>query len=477
MAGRLFCVPIGVLAVAMLAPLVCAFFFQEKQALIGFLIAILFASFFAVAISLIFQNQILSSKSQGRGGVISQLILLWFLVPIFAAIPFVLGEGFHLVNAYFEAVSAITTTGASVIDHPDELMNSLLLWRAILQWLGGLATLTMVAVFLQPLKLVEMGEGAPLLLHRGSSSTTEEMQYIGLILLVPFVLLTLLGFLGLVTSGLSIFNALCMSLSLISTGGFISSERIVPGIDGNLVAVLLMLFGAVNFSLFSVTMRGSFRFHRGISEIILFLCLWLTVAILLGIIFHDKETIGWLESMAVGLFTSASLLSTTAILPLSEYEYSVPLPLLLLLPVLGGCCFSTTGGIKLARVILIARNSVRELERLIHPSRVDLVSSEIATAGMRSIWAFFGAFLFCLASGTILLSMVGVEFFPALTAVTAALTNAGPMLNHLDTDIVGAHSYRDIPWLGKCVLIYLMVAGRIEILLLLCLFLPMNWRT
>lgn len=405
-----------------------------------------------------------------------QFIVLWFLMPVFAAIPFVFGQGFGFVNAYFEAVSAITTTGASVVDYPDELLRSLLLWRSILQWLGGLATLIMIAVFFQPMKLIEMGQGLPFLPHGGDSYPAGELQQIILILLVPYISLTILGSIALAASGLSIFHAMCMSLSLLSTGGFLPSQEIAPSFFGNLIIVTLMLMGAINFSYYCNAIRGNFRFYRGISEILLFLCLWLTAAIFLGISFHYTEAIGWLKSMAAGLFASASLLSTTAILPLGEFECVTPLPLLLLLPVLGGCCFSTSGGFKLARVMLIARDSLCEIGRLIHPSSVDSVSTKDATAGMRGIWAYFGAFLLCLVSGTILLSLVGFEFLPALTAVIAALTNAGPMLHYLDPGIVGAHSYGNLAFFGKGVLILLMIAGRVEILLLLCLFLPAYWR-
>ena len=478
MTGRFFGLPVGILAVMMLAPLFCAFLLQERQALIGFLVAILIASFYAVAVLLALQNRGERFEGRGRGALFLQLAVFWFLLPVFAAIPFAVGGNINVIGAYFEAVSGMTTTGASVVDNPDHLARSLLLWRALLQWLGGLATLIMIAAFLSPLKLVEMGEGAPVLSHGGGGSfATMELQRIALTLLAPYGALTVLCLMALLASGMEGFHALCMSLSLISTGGFVSRETIELTAFAKMIFVLFMLLGAMNFTYHCAAMRGNFRFHRGASELRLLLCFWLVAAALLAFSFFDANAQGWLESLGAGLFASASLLSTTAIPPMDAGgAYFAPLPLLLLLPVLGGCCFSTAGGIKLARILLVTRHSLRELTRLVHPSSVVPVAGDISAAGMRSIWAYFGAFFLCLGIGTAVLSFSGVDFLPSLTAATAALSNAGPMLQYLDPAVLGQDSYGRFPVLGKAVLIFLMVAGRLEILLLLGLFLPSYWR-
>ena len=483
MSGRFVGLPVGALALFMLAPLLCAFLLQEGSALVGFLVAILIAVFFAVSLLLALQNRKSSMEDRTRTSLFPQLLGVWFLLPVFAAVPFFLGGGLDAVSAYFEAVSALTTTGASVLS-ADGAARSLLLWRALLQWLGGLASLIMIAVFLQPMKLVEMGEGAVVLPHRSATTPIGELRQVSLLLLMPYTLLSALCFLGLVATGLPGFHALCMSLSLISTGGFVSSETLFPGPAAMMLMILFMLLGAFNFSCFCAVMRGNFRFSRaarGLAEIRLLLLLWLVAAVGLILVFHhsaNHDGANWLNAVMAGLFASASLISTTAMpIPASDGgEYGVPLPLLLLLPIIGGCCFSTAGGIRLARILLLVRHSWRELERLIHPSSVVAIPQDVSPAGMRTVWACFGAFVLLLALGTILLTFNGVGFLPALTAAVAALANAGPLLLHLDPAVLGSDSYGGMGVFAKSVLIVLMVAGRVEILLLLGMLLPAWWR-
>lgn len=476
MVGRFFGFPAGILAMMMLAPLSCAFLLNEHDAIIGFLTAILITAFYAVAVLLALQNRVEINERKDRGAIFLRLTVFWFLLPVFAAIPFVMSGELSVSGAYFEAVSGFTTTGASVIDNPDRIARSLLLWRALLQWLGGLSSLVIIAAFLLPLRLIEMGEGALVLSHKGDTSVP--LEYIALIILVPYGGLTIVCFMALLASNLSTFHALCMSLSLISTGGFVSSDSLAPNLFGKTVMVLFMLLGAVNFSYLCTMLRGNFRLVRGASELRLLLCIWLFATLLLSVFFYNDSAGGWIESVGVGLFAAASLLSTTAITSFDiPADYSTPLPFLLLLPVLGGCCFSTAGGIKLARILLITWHSWRELERLIHPSSVVSVRNDIGAPGMRIIWAYFGAFFVCLGIGTSLLSFSGVAFLPALTSTVGALSNAGAMLHHLDAATLGGHSYGNIALLGKSVLIFLMVAGRVEILLLFGLFLPTYWRT
>ena len=476
MIGRFFGLPVGILAATMLVPLSCAFFLNEQDALIGFLIAVLISAFYAVIVLLALQNKNDNIGRKGRGAIFLRLSTFWFLLPIFAAIPFAMSGELDVASSYFESVSGFTTTGASVIDSPHQIARSLLLWRSLLQWLGGLSSLIIIAAFLLPLKLIEMGEGTPVSSNKGDTSIS--LEHITLMLLVPYGGLTLVCFMALLASNLSTFHALCMSLSLISTGGFISSDALEPNLFGKIIMVLFMLLGAVNFSYLCAISRGNFRFSRTASELRLLLCLWLFAALLLSISFYDNSMGRWVESVGAGLFVAASLLSTTAITSFDvATDYSVPLPLLLLLPVMGGCCFSTAGGIKLARILLVTRHSWRELEKLIHPSGVVPIRGDIGAPGMRTIWAYFGVFFVCLGIGASLLSFSGVAFLPALASATGALSNAGAMLHYLDSTTLGEHSYDDVTLLGKSVLIFLMVAGRVEILLLLGLFLPAYWRT
>ena len=480
MSGRFVGLPVGALALFMLAPLLCAFLLQEREALIGFLVAILMAVFFAVSLLLALQNRKSSLESRSRASLFPQLLGVWFLLPVFAAVPFFLGGGLDAVSAYFEAVSALTTTAASTLA-PDATARSLLLWHALLQWLGGLASLIMIAVFLQPMKLVEMGAGAALLPPQSAKSPMDELRQVSLILLLPYVALSVFCFLGLLLAGLPAFHALCLGLSILATGGYVGAETLPIGGGAMMVMVLFMLLGAFNFSCFAAMMRGNFRlarFARTLTEIRLLLLLWLAAAVGLagGFAFHNSAD--WTDAAAAGLFTSASLISTSAMpLPANAGgEYAVPLPLLLLLPVIGGCCFSTTGGIRLARILLLARHSWRELERLVHPSSVVAIPQDVSPAGMRTVWACFGAFVFLLVLGTILLTFAGIGFLAALTAAVAALANAGPLLLHLEPGVLGADSYDAMGAFAKSVLVVLMVAGRVEILLLLGMLLPAWWR-
>lgn len=470
MGGRFIGIPVGLLALSMMAPLFCALLLGEGRAALGFGFAVLFTAFFAVALLLTLQTRRSSLQTRNRASLFPQLLALWFLLPVFAAIPFALGGVLDATDAYFESVSAFTTTGASLLE--TDAPRSMLFWRALLQWLGGLASLMMLAAFLHPMRLVEMGEGAAFLPRKGGFSSVEDMSEIAVVLLLPYALVSVLCLLGLLFSGMPAFESLCLALSLISTAGFVLAPETGVSVPASLVMLVFMLAGAINFSFFCACLRGNFRVTRGLPEIWLLLFIWLAAGLLLALFLLWARGAGGMESLGNGLFAAAALLSGTA-QPVGG-DVAVPLPLALLLVIVGGCCFATTGGLRVARVRLMARHSWRELERLIHPRGVVSIERNVSDAGMQAIWAYFGAFLLLLAGGCILLSLTGMGLPAALSAAAAAFANAGLLPHYLDG--ASGFSYDGMGVARQGILIVLMVAGRVEILLLPALFLPAQWR-
>ncbi len=401
------------------------------------------------------------------------LMLFWLIIPFVVVIPFVLNNEISSKSvAYFEAVSALSTTGASTLD-ADSLSFSILLWRSLLQWSGGVLVVTFAIIFLAALNL--RGPG----IHRSTFFTLQEgelfsrLQSLTWVVAKIYLLISLVCFLVLQLLGTEVFDALCLSLTSVSTGGLTPRSGPLASYVGEGAAFVLAItcfLGAVNVTLLhdiGLRKQGSIRnlFSNAETRGLVVMCVLLFVTALYFVGYEHVHTI---------LVESVFLATTTG------FDYHVigvdivPVSIVMAFALVGGSALSTAGGLKIIRLLLLVRHLRTNLERMTHPSRVMPVlfqGRHIKDKSFMSIWMYFFAYTFTLAFGMVLLGAVGLDFSSALIGSAAALSNMGPLL-----DLSGSRfGYADMNGVQLFILSVLMVLGRIEILVAFAAFTPSLW--
>lgn len=439
----------------------------------------------------------------GMPGQLLSLLATFVVLPLFLAVPVheALGNTTYL-NAYFDMVSAITTTGADIYPNPERLAPSLHLWRAMVAWMGGLLMWISASAVLAPLSLGgfevtargEPGGGGLSPTHMQDADPRQRLVDVARILMPVYSGLTLTLWVLLMITGEEPVTALGHAMSVLSTSGISAVggvENAGSGIAGEMVMFLFMFFALsrLTFSNDTITI-GSGRldkdpeFRTGLliilaMPVLLFLRHWFAALDLGGP--DDLEQA--LRSLWGGLFTVMSFLSTTGF-ESADWEATqqwsglqTPGMILLGLSVIGGGVATTAGGVKLLRVYALYLNGIREMERLVHPSSVSGEGSgnkRIQRNGAFVAWVFFMLFALSLALISIALSAVGNDFEQALILTIATLSTTGPLIDIAgDTPIV----LTTLEPAAKLILCFAMVLGRLETLAIIALLSPNIWRS
>jgi len=403
------------------------------------------------------------------------LVGFWLLIPLATCLPYLsLPEVPTFAVAYFEATSATTTTGATTLN-PDTLPRSLILWQALLQWSGGVMVATFAVVLLAALNLTGIGVHRSTLFTLKKGEIFSRLISIGRLIAVLYALISLISFSFLVISGTPAFEALCLALTAISTGGLVPRSGIladyVSGF-GALVLALSCLLGAANVSvLWDVLRRHNLSAvralfknveHRGIFAIVIIL-------IIAGFL---STGVGHLYTVMV---EAVFMISSTG------YDYHVigidmvPGTILIALVLVGGSALSTAGGIKVIRILLLFRHLRTDLDRMSHPLRVKPVKFQGRTVedkAFLSIWMYFFGYTLVFSLGITALGASGLDFTHAVSASASALSNTGPLLAATNPEI----AYGDMNVLSLMILTAIMLLGRIEILAVFALLAPSFWR-
>lgn len=422
---------------------------------------------------IVFTSQNAPLKENTRD-VLAFLFLFWTLVPMIASIPYsVLNVTPNWIGAYFESVSAITTTGASMLV-PENLPKTLLLWRSVLQWSGGCIVATFAVVLLAALNLSGTGIHKSIFFTLQKGELFSRLVGVGRIIAMVYAGFALLCFFFLSLTGTPIFEALCLSLSGISTGGLTprsgNLESYVSN-SGGIVLAITCLLGAANISLLwdFIRRRNSSSFrellynveHRG--TFVILSILFLTGFFFLGHMhFHT-------------LLVEATFMASTAGFDFHVFGIEMVSPsILITFALVGGSALSTAGGIKIIRMLLLLRHLRTDLDRMSHPSRVMPVQfqgQKIEDRAFLSIWMYFFGYTLVFALGIVALGATGLDLSYAVSASASALSNMGPLLSATNPEI----TYADMNPLTHGVLIVIMLIGRIEVLAAFAAISPAQW--
>lgn len=464
-------------AAAMVLPVLVAVNYAEASAA---------GAFAAAALLTGFAGGILVIATRGVGRRVSRreafllAVVAWVVLPAFGALPFSFtGVAPSPTDAYFEALSGLTTTGASVLGDPAALPRSILFWRALSQWIGGLGTIMLALAMLSLLGVggMQLYRSA---LPRGERDTLElRLLEASRSIWWIYALLTALCAVLLWAAGMTPFDALCHALSTLSTGGFSSGAgALVPTRSPLVEAVLVvfMLAGAMNFTLLWALFHGHPRPLREDPEL----------RYLLGVAAFAAATIsavlllahaGAGESLRLGIFSAVSMLTTTGFLAEEAGAWPSALPVLFLaLMMMGGSTGSTAGGLKLMRVALMLKEGWRELGRLAYPHgvvRLHYARQAIADSDLGTVWGFIIVYLLCFVLVSLGLAWFGLDLRTALAASGAALSNTGPGIAMVTGDGAG---YAAMPVGAKWLVALAMLLGRLELFTLLALLSPGFWR-
>jgi trk system potassium uptake protein TrkH len=403
----------------------------------------------------------------------------WIVVAGFAALPFAMSNlKLTFADAFFEAMSGLTTTGASVLTGPQLAPVGILLWRAFLLWLGGIGIIV-TAVALLPLMRV----GGMQLFRTESSDRSEKalpvFSQVVASIFWTYVGLTLLCIVGLELAGLPPFDAVCHALTTISTGGFStwdSSLGHYDNIAAELVTIVFMLLGAITFTLYLRLWHGRSSAIWRDSQLRWFLAITAAVVVALAASLIARGTPP-LEAWRKASFNVVSIITTTGFATEDYSQWGTfAISVFFLLTFVGGCTGSTSGGLKIFRLQIMFLHTRAQLRRVLHPHGVfpatyqgRPISNDVQWSVSAFVFLFGGSF----AAITLLLALLGLDFVTSASGAATALANVGPGLGEL---IGPAGNFASLPAGAKWVLSFGMLLGRLELVTLLTLLTPSFWR-
>ena len=460
-------------AAFMLLPCIVAVCYGEKQ---GFV-------YFGVGIVTFLLGMLMTHKKAGssvfylKEGCVATS-LSWIFMSFFGGIPFVLtGEIPSLIDALFETVSGFTTTGASILSDVEALSHCSLMWRSFTHWLGGMGVL----VFL--LAIIPLGGGSRINLMRAESpgpsvgKLVPKVKHTAQILYIIYITLTVVQIIFLLIGRMPLFDSLAMAFGTAGTGGFgiknDSAASYSPYIQW-VLTIFMILFG-VNFNAYYFILYKQFKKAFKMEEVRYY---FLIIIAAVGIIcFHIIDTTkSFFEALTQASFQVASIITTTGFSSVDFNLWSQQCKVILvLLMFVGACAGSTGGGIKVSRFQVLLKTVGKELDSYIHPKSIKKIKMDgkpIEHEVVRAINVYFITFMILFASSVFLISFEGKDLVTNFTAVAATINNIGPGL-----EMVGPTSnFSVFGTFSKYVLMFDMIAGRLELFPLLILFYPPLWR-
>ncbi len=408
------------------------------------------------------------------------VVLFWFVLSTFASLPMILSESLDIsiTNAFFESVSGLTTTGATIISNIDDLPKSILFYRQFLQWLGGLGIIVLAVAVLPMLGVGGMqlykAEVAGPIKNKITPRITETAKW----LWVVYLIMTFLCGMSYYFSGMDVFDSICHSFSTIAIGGF-STHNDSFGYYNNqwieLVAIFFMIAACLNFSLHYLAFKSkSISPYKKDNEAYFFIFLVILISFLTVMYVYSISSEMNSKEIIKNIFYAVSISTTTGFTNSSYYAYVGFLPILLILfSFIGGCAGSTAGGMKVIRVMLLLKQGYRELERLVHPNskiKVKVGNKAINERTLETIWGFFAIYVMVFLTVLLLLMLSGLDFLTSFSAVAATINNLGPGQGEV------LHNYANISDINKWILSFSMIVGRLEIFTLLVIFIPDFWK-
>jgi trk system potassium uptake protein len=406
--------------------------------------------------------------------------LSWLSIAIFGSLPFIFSSlQLNLTDAFFESMSGITTTGSTIIKNLNEAPKAILIWRAILQWLGGIGIIIM-AITLMPI----MNVGGMQLFKISSNDSSEKIlpksKEIASRLILIYLGLTLLCSISYKFFGMNFFDSFTHSMTTIATGGFSNYNESIGYFNNAAIEVTSMIFiilGSIPFISYIKFLNGDKKIFISDVQIKTFIkIIIISILILFIYLFLINKNFSMINLRAVS-FNVISILTGTGYVT-QEFDNwgGFPLAFFLILMFIGGCAGSTTCGIKIFRIQILYIFLKNQLKKIIYPRGVFITkydNNNIDEKFMASIMSFIYLYIIIFFSISALLSLSGLDFITSISGAATSISNVGPGLG---TMIGPNGNFSMLPDISKWILSFGMILGRLELFAILVLFLPSFWR-
>ena len=410
------------------------------------------------------------------------VVMFWTVLGLAGSLPFVLSEqpSISITDSVFESMSGLTTTGATVISGLDDLPRSILYYRQQLQWLGGMGIIVLAVAVLPMLgvggmQLYRAETPGPMKDNKLTPRITETAKALWYI----YLALTIACGLAYWFVGMEPFDALAHAFSTVAIGGFSTHDLSMGYFNSALiemVAVVFMFLAGVNYALHFLAWRSnSIKPYTGDTEFKFYAIVLASASLISAFYLYFMQTFDNIPSaLHHGIFQAVSIGTTAGFTTAEYHNWPGFLPaMLLLLSFIGGCAGSTGGGMKVIRVVMLLKQGGREILRLVHPNAqipVKVGNKALDDRVVDSVWGFFSLYVVSFCVMALILAATGLDLLTAFSAVAACMNNLGPGLGD-----VGAN-YTSVNDVGKWVLCFAMLLGRLEIFTLLVLLTPAFWR-
>ena len=406
--------------------------------------------------------------------------LSWLTIAIFGALPFYFSNlNMSFTDSFFESMSGLTTTGSTVITNLEIVPKSILLWRALLQWLGGIGIIVM-AITLMPI----MNIGGMLLFKVLNTDSSDDIlpssKEISLKLVFIYFTLTLICAAAYKIFGMNFFDSLTHSMTTIATGGFSNYNESIGYFNNvkiEITAILFIILGSIPFIAYIKFLNGNRKVFLNDTQVITFIKITIiSILIILIYLFFKLESFGLTDLRSV-IFNSISILTGTGYVTGQFDQWgSFSLFYFLILMFIGGCAGSTTCGIKIFRVQILYEFVMTQLKKIIYPRGIFVIKYEnnnVNDKFLASIISFIYLYILIFFFITALLSITGLDFITSISAAATSISNVGPGLG----SVIGSNgNFSTLPDASKWILSAGMILGRLELFAILVLFLPSFWK-
>jgi len=399
---------------------------------------------------------------------------IWIIFSIFGTLPFLIsGSITSFGDAFFESISGFTTTGATILTNIESMPHGILFWRSLTQWLGGIGIIFISLSVFPVLKSFNIQLAAIEFSAQPTDKIHPRIKDAAKRLVTIYLLITLSEVILLIIGGMPFFDAVCHSFSTLSTGGFSTRNNGIAAFSSPYIMIVMTVFmflAGTNMTLVYFGLKGNFKKVTGNNEFIFYSLICFIFVALVTLILYNKSGFSAGKAFIDGAFHVISIITTTGFYTQDHNLWgNIIMIIFFILMFTGGTAGSTSGGIKMVRLLLITRNNRQELKRLIHPNAfipVRLDRRVIPQSTIYNLLVFITLYFFVMCIGTFIISFMGYDIVTSFSTSASMLGNIGPGLGTFGPFT----NYSDLPMAGKWFLSFLMLLGRLELLTVLILF-------
>ncbi len=463
------------LAVVLLFPLIFSLYYQDGV-YFSFIIAILLSLLLGLGLILLIKKDEEIKHKEG----LAIVTFGWLLLTAFGCIPYIYsGIVQTFTDAFFETMSGFTTTGASIFSDVETLPKSILLWRAMTNWLGGMGIIVLSLAILPFLGIGGMQLFKAEVPGPFADKLKPRIKETAKILWSVYISITALEVIILSLAGMDFFDSLCHSLATMATGGFSPKNNSIAFYNNSIIEFIIMIFmiiAGTNFSLHYKFIKGNLGIYQKNGEFRIYIFTLLLAIVLIFLINYKVQDFSLFDNLRYSAFQVVSLMTTTGFVTFDYENWHLGTNfILLILMFIGGSAGSTAGGLKVLRIMIIVQIIFKELTKLLHPNAIVSIkigNMAIDKAVVFNILAFFIAYIFIALLSILVMLLLGLDFWSSIGSVAATINNIGPGFG-----IVGpVKNYASVPEIGKWILSFLMLIGRLEVFTVIVIIMPSFWK-